>query len=404
METDNQEAIPLLKDVEMFKEFDDETLSMIASRMNVVKRTKNETIFKKGDIGDAMYIIAEGSVKIHNNEHVFATLNSKQYFGEYSLIDQTPRSTSATTVRSTRLLVLKQDDFNNILELKPALWRKMMIPLIGRLRSFNEIEEHLTQKADEIEKGQALLFAEKSELEKQKAELEQKNSAKDRFFTIISHDLKNPFSAIINITDLMLNDIYHADPQKDREYIKQINFYSHRIFGLLENLLQWARSQTGQIKINYKKIDLSYMFNNIIELQSGVAQQKNIFIDLDPDLNLYAFADQNMITFIFRNILSNALKYSPNNSAITVNAQETDNDMIAVSITDQGMGMDEEQTKSLFKIDSRSLTYNEDNELEGTGLGLILCKEFIEKNNGTISVSSIKGKGSTFTFTIPKAL
>ena len=404
MQEDTQESVLLLRQVEMFKEFDDESLALLASRMKEVRRNKNEVLFRKGDPGNSMYIIVEGSVKIHNNEHVFATLNSKQYFGEYSLIDQTTRSTSATTARPSRFLILMQEDFDNIMASKPMLWRKLMIPTIKRLRSFNDIEEHLTQKANEIEKGQALLMAEKQELEKQKADLEQKNSAKDRFFTIISHDLKNPFSAIINITDLMLNDIYHNDPQKDREYIKQINFYSHRIFGLLENLLQWARSQTGQIKISYKKIDLNSMFNNIIELQSGVAQQKNIFIDMDPDLDLYAFADQNMVTFIFRNILSNALKFSLDNSTVTIKAEETDNDMIAISITDQGMGMDEKQIDNLFKIDSRSLSYNDNNELEGTGLGLILCKEFVEKNNGTISVSSTKGKGSTFTFTIPKAL
>ena len=404
MQQDNQESILLLRQVEMFKEFDDESLTLLASHMKDVRRNKNEVLFKKGDPGNSMYIIVEGSVKIHNNEHVFAVLNSKQYFGEYSLIDQTTRSTSATTARPSRFLILMQEDFDNIMASNPTLWRKLMIPTIKRLRSFNDIEEHLTQKANEIEKGQALLMAEKNELEKQKADLEQKNSAKDRFFTIISHDLKNPFSAIINITDLMLNDIYHNDPQKDREYIKQINFYSHRIFGLLENLLQWARSQTGQIKISYKKIDLNDMFNNIIELQSGVAQQKNIFIDMDPDIDLYAFADQNMVTFIFRNILSNALKFSLDNSTVTIKAQEADNDMIAISITDQGMGMDEKQINNLFKIDSRSLSYNDDNELEGTGLGLILCKEFVEKNNGTISVSSTKGKGSTFTFTIPKAL
>ena len=404
MQQDNQESILLLRQVEMFKEFDDESLTLLASHMKDVRRNKNEVLCKKGDPGNSMYIIVEGSVKIHNNEHVFAVLNSKQYFGEYSLIDQTTRSTSATTARPSRFLILMQEDFDNIMASKPMLWRKLMIPTIKRLRSFNDIEEHLTQKANEIEKGQALLMAEKNELEKQKADLEQKNSAKDRFFTIISHDLKNPFSAIINITDLMLNDIYHNDPQKDREYIKQINFYSHRIFGLLENLLQWARSQTGQIKISYKKIDLNDMFNNIIELQSGVAQQKNIFIDMDPDIDLYAFADQNMVTFIFRNILSNALKFSLDNSTVTIKAEETDNDMIAISITDQGMGMDEKQIDNLFKIDSRSLSYNDNNELEGTGLGLILCKEFVEKNNGTISVSSTKGKGSTFTFTIPKAL
>ena len=108
MQQDNQESILLLRQVEMFKEFDDESLTLLASHMKDVRRNKNEVLFKKGDPGNSMYIIVEGSVKIHNNEHVFAILNSKQYFGEYSLIDQTTRSTSATTARPSRFLILMQ--------------------------------------------------------------------------------------------------------------------------------------------------------------------------------------------------------------------------------------------------------------------------------------------------------
>lgn len=301
-------------------------------------------------------------------------------------------------------MTLSNEFFSKTIEDKPELWKKMMIPMINRLKVCNEMEEHLARKADDIEKAQALLIIEKQDIEKQKIELEHKNEAKDKFFTIISHDLKNPFSAIINITDLMLSDMYRSEPIKDHEYIKQINFYSHKIFGLLENLLQWARSQTGQIKISYKKVQVSFVVNNIIELQSGIIQQKNITVNANVSPDIYAFADHNMLTFIIRNIVSNALKFSPNNSTLTILAEDADDDMLKISISDQGMGMDEEHVKKLFRIDSRSLTYNENNELEGTGLGLILCKEFVEKNNGTIWATSKKGEGSTFTFTVPKAL
>lgn len=404
MPENHQELISILKNIELFKEFDNETINLLASNMTEVLYKKGDLIYTKGDPGLQLYVILEGSVSIHNNGHIFNTFSKNQYFGEYSFIDKSPHSTNATAIKSSRLMVLSNDVFCKTIEGKPDLWGKMMIPMISRLKVCNEMEEHLTRKADDIEKAQAQLLIEKQELEKQKIELEQKNEAKDKFFTIISHDLKNPFSAIINITDLMLSDLYHPEPVKDHEYIKQINFYSHKIFGLLENLLQWARTQTGQIKISYKKIQVGFIVNNIMELQSGVATQKNIAIVPNIDPNLYAFVDHDMATFVFRNIVSNALKFSPNNSTITITAKEIENDMIEISISDQGMGMDESHVSNLFRIDSRSLTYNENNELEGTGLGLILCKEFVEKNNGKIWAKSIKGVGSTFYFTIPKAL
>jgi len=404
MQEDTQKSVSLLQQVELFKDFDEETLNALAMNMQEVHYKKNELLFAQGSPGNSMYIIVEGSVKIHNSEHTFATLNSHQYFGEYSLIDESPRSTSATTLRGSTFLILSRDKFNNIVAPRPDLWKKMMITLLGRLRDFNNREVSMMQKAIEIQKEQDKLILEKNNLEKQKTELEQKNAAKDKFFTIISHDLKNPFSAIINITDLMLSGIYQSNPQKDHDYIKQINFYSHKIYGLLENLLQWARSQTGQIKINFKIVNLSSIVNSIIEQQAGVIKEKNISIDHEIDPYADAYADQDMTTFVIRNIVSNALKFSPPNSTISLKVRDVEDDMLEISISDQGLGMDEEQLSKVFRIDSRSLTHDENNELEGTGLGLILCKEFVEKNNGKIWAESTKGQGSTFLFTIPKAM
>lgn len=404
MQEDIQKSISLLRQVDLFKDFGEETLNALATNMQEVHYRKNELLFSQGSPGNSMYIIVEGSVKIHNNEHTFATLNSHQYFGEYTLIDESPRSTSATTLRSSTFLILSRDKFTQIVAPRAELWRKMMVVLLGRLREFNAREIAMTQRSIEIQHEQEKLIDEKKSLEKQKVELEQKNASKDKFFTIISHDLKNPFSAIINITDLMLSGIYQSNPQKDHEYIKQINFYSHKIFGLLENLLQWARSQTGQIKINFKIVNLSNIVNSILDQQAGVIKEKNISIDHDIDTYLDAYADLDMLTFVIRNIISNALKFSPENATITVKAREIEDDMLEVSISDQGIGMDAEQLSKVFRIDTRTLTHGENSELEGTGLGLILCKEFIEKNNGKIWAESTKGEGSTFLFTIPKAM
>lgn len=404
MQDDIQKSIMLLRQVELFRDFDEDALTALASNMKEVHYKKDELLFVKGSPGKSMYIIVDGSVKIHNNEHTFAVLNSHQYFGEYALIDESPRSTSVTTLHGSTFLILTRERFSQVVAQRPDLWEKMMISLLGRLRNFNNREEAMTQKANEIQKEQEKLVVEKRNLEKQKNELEQKNAAKDKFFTIISHDLKNPFSAIINITDLMLSGIYQSNPHKDHEYIKQINFYSHKIFGLLENLLQWARSQTGQIKINFKSVNLNSVINSVVEQQAGVIKEKNINIDIEADPYLDIYADQDMTTFVIRNIVSNALKFSPRNSSICIKAREIEDDMVEVSIADQGPGMDEEQLAKVFRIDSRSLSHNENNELEGTGLGLILCKEFVEKNNGKIWATSTKDNGSTFLFTMPKAM
>jgi two-component system, sensor histidine kinase and response regulator len=398
-----QEIIPLIREIELFTNFDDNVLAILAQNMKEITVKKDETLFAKGDQENSLFIVIDGSLKVHNNDYTFTILNNKQFFGEYALIDSAQRSASVTAVSDSVLLKLSQAVFNQVMETRPELWKSVLMSLTKRLRDFNVLEERLTLKTIEIQKRKAELVKEKENLENQKKDLEISNASKDKFFTIIAHDLKNPFSTIINISDLMLSDLYKSEPAKNQEYIEQINRYSRKAFNLLENLLQWARSQTGHIKINFKKVSLDYIFNDVIELLSGIAQHKNIDIIIKGNTNIDVYVDQDMVTAIFRNLLSNALKFSPNESEITVNTIET-GDMVRIEVTDQGIGMDDKQLENLFRIDARSLNYSQDGEMEGTGLGLVLCKEFVTKHGGEIWATSLKENGSTFTFTVPKAL
>jgi len=231
-------------------------------------------------------------------------------------------------------------------------------------------------------------------------ELEVLNKTKDKFFSIIAHDLKNPFAVIISSSEMLLRTI--ADHPEDVERMKR---YSENIlrgtqdgYKLLENLLEWATSQTGAIKFEPQTIDLS---ERVLECITGMKLNlgnKDIKI-IYPKTPYLVYADKNMVDVILRNLVSNAVKYSQPGGTITIKMTDQ-KDRIYTEIIDTGVGMSELAQSMLFHLETKSSTSGTLKE-HGTGLGLILCKEFIDKLGGTISVSSAEGKGSVFSFTIP---
>jgi len=237
-------------------------------------------------------------------------------------------------------------------------------------------------------------------LEESNGKLKVMNSTKDKFFTIIAHDLRSPLGAILGFSDLINDEISSS---KEIETVKEYNGYlnqsAHNLYSLLENLLEWAKSQLGSIKYEAIAFDLSEVIKNNIEIQKLKAKEKSIGIVSKLEANTLVTADINMINTIIRNLLSNALKFSHPHTEITISAK-LDTDYIRLSIQDQGLGISMKNQEKLFNIDSNFSTVGTNKEI-GTGLGLILCKEFVEKNGGTISIESEEGKGSVFTFTIP---
>jgi len=225
------------------------------------------------------------------------------------------------------------------------------------------------------------------------------NATKDKFFSIIAHDLKSPFNAILGFSNLMINQLREKDFDGVEKYADIIQQASMRAIDLLMNLMEWSRSQTGRMEFNPELIDIGKLTRYIIELLIDSADQKSISIKLKIAPNVSVVADKAMLSTVLRNIISNGIKFTNQGGEISISSERRQNEMI-VSVKDNGVGIDDKDKGKLFRIDqiySRSGTLKE----KGTGLGLILCKDFIEKHGGKIWFESEKGVGSTFYFSIP---
>jgi len=227
------------------------------------------------------------------------------------------------------------------------------------------------------------------------------NATKDKFFSIIAHDLKSPFNAILGFSNLLMNQVKENDFQGIEKYAEIIQQSSIRAIELLMNLMEWTRSQTGRMEFNPEFVEMSQLIKDIVELFIDSANQKSIKINLRIPQALPVIADKAMISTVLRNLVSNAIKFTNQGGEILLAADQKDDELM-VSVKDNGVGMEKHDIEKLFKIDeiySKSGTLKE----KGTGLGLILCKDFIEKHNGKIWLESEKGVGSTFYFSIPVA-
>lgn len=229
--------------------------------------------------------------------------------------------------------------------------------------------------------------------------LRELNATKDKFFRIISHDLKNPFTSLLSISEMIHENYDLVEDEEKKNGIQKIHESVKYIFELLENLLTWSRSQTGKIQYSPEKFELKKLIEQSIKLYSTEAEKKNIKIVLKCPENTLATADKNMCSSILRNLINNAIKFSYPNTEIGISVVRKDK-FFEVQVVDQGIGIDEENLEKLFRIDLKFKSTGTAGE-KGTGLGLLLCKEFAETNGGKIWAESTSGKGSTFFFLIP---
>ena len=227
------------------------------------------------------------------------------------------------------------------------------------------------------------------------------NATKDKFFSIISHDLKNPFASVLSISELLDDNFDNTDEKELKYGLRKIRETNQHIYELLENLLTWSKSQRGKLIIEAGSFNLSKAIETNINLLKLAAEKKDITIEAKIKDELCAFGDREMISTVIRNLLTNAVKFTePGKSIqIKVDIKEEEN---RVSIIDQGVGISPENIERLFKIEDKIKTEGTVGE-KGTGLGLIICQEFVENNHGIIEVSSTPDKGSTFSFTVPRS-
>jgi signal transduction histidine kinase len=270
----------------------------------------------------------------------------------------------------------------------------------------HEANEQLQERQLQIEEQSEELEAQAADLKLKSAllmetnvELGRLNATKDRFISILAHDLKNPFHAILGFAELLENEYNNLNDNEKLGYIKELNLVAQKTYTLLEDLLQWALSQSNSIQYNPKKLNVGLLFKECLPFISESAKSKKITIKEQLPPSCISFADEQMLNTIIRNLLSNAVKFTSVGGEIAIKCINLNNE-IFVEISDTGIGMDEETQRNLFQMDKTHSKTGTSGET-GTGLGLLLCKDFIEKNGGKIWFSSYPGKGSTFSFSLP---
>ncbi len=283
----------------------------------------------------------------------------------------------------------------------------MFILVLVILRNF--LQKHkansiLTAHKKRIETKNQQLQLQKEEIQTFAKELEKANSTKDKFFSIIAHDLKSPFNTMIGFSELLVNKFDTYNVQEQKNFVSILNQDIHNTFRLLENLLLWSRSHRGKIEFVPVKENLFLLLNETIKLLNQTATNKLITIKNEVAKSIFVSADKDMLETILRNLILNAIKFTKNEGKITINAHliidEHKQSCTQISVKDNGVGIAKEKLARLFIISENVSTKGTQGEV-GTGLGLTLCKEFVEKHGGKIWVESEEGYGSEFIFTLP---
>jgi signal transduction histidine kinase len=261
----------------------------------------------------------------------------------------------------------------------------------------------LEQHSEELKILNENLNQQKEEIQTFADELEKANNTKDKFFSIIAHDLKSPFNTMLGFSQLLIEDFDKQEKDEQKKFISYIYESTKNTFTLLENLLLWARSQRGHIKFNPKKENLNLLINETISVVKQMALKKSIIINNEVSKDIFLLADKNMLSTVIRNLLSNAIKFTPKKGNINIKVDIIENEknekIAKVIIEDNGVGISLKKQANLFSASEKTSTKGTENET-GTGLGLILCKEFIEIHKGKIWVESEDKKGSKFIFTL----
>ncbi len=227
------------------------------------------------------------------------------------------------------------------------------------------------------------------------------NAAKDKFFSIIAHDLKNPFNTIFGFTDLLYSDLQEYTIEETRQSLEKISEASKQAYVLLENLLIWAQTQSKNIEFKPEILDLQHLVNDAIGITESQAKAKNITLTCAVGDHHKVITDENLFGTILRNLLTNAIKFTNPMGNVLVLAR-LQNNHVEISVQDDGIGVARDQIDHIFKIENKIRTLGTNRE-KGSGLGLILSKEFVEMQGGRIWAESEPGKGSRFTFSVPAA-
>ena len=399
---DTTPVIDLLRNSIIFGNLDDDSLSRLALHLAPIELPAGDELFHKGDASDALYLVVNGSVRIHDGEFTFTTLPPRYSFGDYSLLGETTRTASVTACEDTHLLRLDRRAFDRFVRDDTAALHGILKAMLERIRDKDNLEAELAKRNAEIRRQHDRIADQHEALQNQEQALRELNATKDRFLSIVTHDLKNPFTALgwlgHNIDGYSETGL---PPEKTAEYASALHSIASNACRFLDNLLEWSQYQTGRITLSPYPVSIHRVVSECTGLLSGNASEKDIDLQNGVPQDLKVYADSRAFSMVVRNLLCNAIKYSHRGGTVCVSAREEDA-RVRLEVADHGIGITQEGLSQLFRTDSHYRSRGTAGE-EGTGLGLILCKEFVERSNGSINVESEVGKGSTFIVLLPKA-
>jgi len=336
--------------------------------------------------------------KAYNHQRVFKNLddsiNNRDNFKKIAELEA-----SYKYEKEKQALAVEQQRKDVIQEAERKQQRVLIFALFAGFILLTILIAHLYRSYHVKHEMNIILTKQKLEIEEKNTKLQELNATKDKFFSIIAHDLRGSFNTILGFSDLIssCNDDYN---QKDIiTYANVVNSSAKNSFSLLENLLEWAMSNSKIMDFKPQYLDLKPFIAENENTWKSLALAKNITINYAVPDNLLVYADSNMLNTILRNLLTNAIKFTQNGGKVTISSLQREKE-IEITVSDTGIGMNNETRSKLFKINEKASSLGTENEA-GTGLGLLLCKEFVEKHNGKIWCMSELGNGSDFKFTLP---
>jgi signal transduction histidine kinase len=400
----DKEKFEFLRKIPIFAGADHEILMEMSSTLTEKEVLKGSTIIRKGDEGDAVFIIATGKVRVHDGNHVLARLNAGQVFGEYALIDQRTRSASVTADENCLLLRLDYRDFYRNAAGNPEILRGVLRELIHRMRDMNVLEEKLSKsylkiqrQKDLIEKQNESISQQKVLLEQQNYDLTKLNEEKNHLISTVIHQIKNPLTSSLCMAEMLDAREEHVD-ETEREGLAIIKNSIKRINNLINEILDVTTIESKVFELKMEPLNIRLILEELIENYRYFIEQKGIRLDAQID-NIDAKLNRVYVTQIFDNLLSNAVKFSPEEKVISIRLIEL-NGYILFSIHDEGPGIAMEKIPVIFDQYNRQ-TSMKDQELSQDGLGLAIVYKYTIAMNGKVSCESKPGEGTKFFVELP---
>ncbi|HPE57806.1 MAG TPA: HAMP domain-containing sensor histidine kinase [Bacteroidales bacterium] len=388
-----EDLVPYLTKVRIFSETGEDVLAEIAGELTEIRIRRGQNVFKKGDEGDAMYIIKSGAVRVHDGNHVLSRLVPGQVFGEFALFDKETRSASITADEETILLQLEQDDFAKVMANKADVMLGVLKKLIRRIREMNELESKLAKsymkiqkQKSEIEEQHQQLLEKKQELEQTNEQLTRLNEDKNQLISVVSHGLRNPLTSSLCVADLLENEMAGLSEQQ-REFLALIHSSLRRMNSLINQTLDIDIIELQRDTLKPETLDLAEILEQIGKSFKYTLKLKKLDIDMKLE-KLKARVDRNYFYLILDNLLSNAIRFSPSNKKIYIDLFERGGKAV-VEISDEGPGISEKALKTLFDNPKQHDRQTDKN-------GLSISKKYVEAMGGEINCTSRPGAGTTF--------